>query len=153
MEIRLRYSTIINYASLIFRLFVSVSFVVIIARRLKVEEFGLWGIIFSLTTMLMAFPVFWNKWVPRFYVRGFREAIGTSFILTLIFSIVASLLYIALSYAEFLDFLAECMHVDRKEIISLAISLLALLILAPDESYRLFSRVLERIRRGKIYKG
>ena len=102
MEIRLRYSTIINYASLLFRLFVSVGFVVIIARRLKVEEFGLWGIIFSLTTMLMAFPVFWNKWVPRFYVRGFREAIGTSFILTLIFSIVASLLYIALSYAEFL---------------------------------------------------
>ena len=63
------------------------------------------------------------------------------------------LLYASPEDAEFLDFLAECMHVDRKEIISLAISLLALLILAPDESYRLFSRVLERIRRGKIYKG
>jgi len=59
------------------------------------------------------------------------------------------LLYADPESAEFVDFLAECMRVDRKELIKLAISLLALLILAPDESYHLFSRVLERIRRGK----
>ena len=63
------------------------------------------------------------------------------------------LLYAEPSDAEFIDFLSECLRVDRKEVIKLAVSLLALMILAPDESYHLFSRVLERIRRGKVYKG
>ena len=100
-EIRLRYSTIINYGSLIYRTLVSIGFVVIVARRLNINEFGLWGIIFSLTTMLMSFSILWNKWAPRFYVRGHYEAVGASFILTTIFSILATLVYIGLSYVEF----------------------------------------------------
>jgi len=61
------------------------------------------------------------------------------------------LLYAEPSDAEFIDYLSECLRVDRKEVIKLGVSLLALLILAPDESYNLFSKVLERIRRRKNY--
>ena len=57
------------------------------------------------------------------------------------------LLYAEPSDAEFIDYLSECLRVDRKEVINLAISLLALLILAPDESYALFTKVLNRIKR------
>ena len=62
------------------------------------------------------------------------------------------LLYADPEDGEFIDYLSECMRVDKREVIRLAVGLLALLVLAPDESYNLFSKVLERIRRRKIYK-
>lgn len=59
------------------------------------------------------------------------------------------LLYADPEDAEFVDFLSDCMRVDRKELIRLAISLLALMVLAPDESYALFTKVLNRIKRRR----
>jgi len=49
--------------------------------------------------------------------------------------------------AQFIDYLSECMRVDKHEVIRLAISLLA-----PDESYQLFSKVLERIEAKRSSK-
>ena len=45
LNVRLRFSSFVNYVSLLFRVLVSLGFVVIVAGRLSVNEFGLWGVI------------------------------------------------------------------------------------------------------------
>ena len=100
MPIRLRYSTIVNYGSMLYRLLVAVGFVVIIARKLSVKEFGLWGIIFSLTSMFISFTSFWNTWMQRFFARGYKASSGTALVLTLIYSCLASLIYVGIAYFE-----------------------------------------------------
>jgi len=57
------------------------------------------------------------------------------------------LLYAYQEDAQFIDYLSECMRVDKHEVVRLAISLLA-----PDESYQLFSKVLERIETKRSSK-
>ncbi len=99
-RIRLRYSTLINYASMLYRMAAAVGFVVIVARRLSVEEFGLWGIIFSASNMLAALVAFWSMWAQRFYVRGREEAPGTGLVLTLIYWAPGSLAYLGVSLLE-----------------------------------------------------
>lgn len=59
-EIRLRYSTIVNYTFMMYRLFTSLAFVIIIARRFPVGEFALLGVLLSFLAMLSSFVTFWN---------------------------------------------------------------------------------------------
>lgn len=99
-RIRLRYSTVINYASMLYRMAVAVGFVVIVARRLSVEEFGLWGIIFSVSGMLASLVALWSFWAQRFYARGWWEAPGTGLALTLIYWAPGTLMYLAVSLLE-----------------------------------------------------
>ncbi len=99
-RIRLRYSTIVNYASMLYRIAVAVGFVVIVARRLSVEEFGLWGIIFSASNMLAALVALWSMWAQRFYARGREDAPGTGLILTLIYWAPGTLAYLGVSFLE-----------------------------------------------------
>ena len=40
-RIRLRFSSIVNYSAMIYRMLVAIGFIVV-ARRLSVDEFGLW---------------------------------------------------------------------------------------------------------------
>lgn len=99
-RVRLRYSTIVNYASLVYRVAVALGFAVIVARRLSVAEFGLWGIILSLAAMLVAPTRLWVFWSQRFHARGWREAAGTGLGVTLIYLAPAALLYLLASVVE-----------------------------------------------------
>jgi len=99
-RIRLRYSTIVNYVSMLYRMLVAVGFVVIVARRLSIREFGLWGIIFSIASMLTSPVQLWIYWVQRFYSRGYDEASGTGLILTFAYWIPSSLVYLLIAIFE-----------------------------------------------------
>ncbi len=99
-RIRLRYSSLVLYAARIYRMLVAVGFVVVVARKLSVQEFGLWGIILSTTLMLTAPASLLTFWEGRYVGRGFKEAFGTSLLLGSGYVALGSLIYVALSYGE-----------------------------------------------------
>ena len=99
-EVRLRYSSIINYAAMAYRMLVSVGFVIIVARRLSIGEFGLWGVILSLTAMLAVPVSLWGWWAQRMHARGLREASGTGLWVTLAYLVPGSAAYLAFAVLE-----------------------------------------------------
>ncbi len=112
-DVRLRYSVIINYTSSLFRILASTGFIVIIARKVTITEFGLWGLIFSLTTILARFTRLWGFWAQRHIVYelqsggryGFyRNVMSTSLILTLAYNLLSTIVYLSVGYAYSLMF-------------------------------------------------
>ena len=101
-HIRLRYSVAVNYLAQLYRIAVAVGFTIIVARRLSVEEFGLWGVVLSTSAMLSSATALWRFWAPRFIARGWREAAATCLALSLLYCAVGSTVYAALSYAEWM---------------------------------------------------
>jgi len=102
LHIRLRYSAVVNYLAQLYRLAVAVGFAIIVARRLSVEAFGLWGIVLSISTMLSSASALWRFWTSRFLARGRGEAATTCLALSLLYCALGSIIYVALSYAEWL---------------------------------------------------
>jgi len=79
---------------------IAVGFAVVVARRLTIEAFGLWGIILSVSLMLSSITTLWKFWTSRFLARGYKEAATASLGLSLIYCLVGSLIYLAISYLE-----------------------------------------------------
>ena len=100
-EIRLRYSAIVNYAGILYRMLIAVGFVVIVARKLSITEFGLWGVLLSLSYMVSTPVGLWGSWAQRFHARGFKEASGTGLWLTLIYWFPGSAFFLALVSLEY----------------------------------------------------
>ncbi len=107
-DVRLRYSVIINYTSSIFRILASTGFIVLVARKVTIREFGLWGLIFSLTTILARLTRLWGFWAQRHIVYelqsggkyGFyRNVTSTSLILTLAYNLLSTTIYLGIGYA------------------------------------------------------
>ncbi len=112
-DVRLRYSVIINYASSLFRILASTGFIVLVARKVTITEFGLWGLIFSLTTILARFTRLWGFWAQRHIVYelqsggryGFyRNVMSTSLVLTLAYNLLSTIIYLSIGYAYSLMF-------------------------------------------------
>ena len=101
-RIRLRYSSFINYAGLMYRALIAIGFVIVVARKLSPEEFGLWGIILSSTLMLVSLTYVWLFWVQRYLGRGFREAFGSGLLITTAYSLAGLAIYVGLAYGEYL---------------------------------------------------
>ena len=99
-KIRLRYSTMMNYSSMIYRMLVAIGFTIIIARRLNIAEYGLWGIILSASLMLSAPIILWTTWAPRFTARGWNEAGMTGLALTMLYWLPGGLIYLLVSFLE-----------------------------------------------------
>ncbi len=89
-----------NYISLFYRIITALLFTVMVARRLNISEFGLWGIILSLAAMLATPTSLWIFWAQRFYVRGWKEAAGTGLIITFIYILPAIIIYLIISLLE-----------------------------------------------------
>lgn len=98
--IRLRYSTILNYLSMVYRMGLAVGFAVIVARRLNIGEYGLWGVILSATLMLSTPVWLWSMWAPRFLARGNIDAGLTGLVLTFLYWFPGGLAYLAVAFAE-----------------------------------------------------
>ena len=98
-RIRLRYSTLVNYSASLYRLATSILFIVIVARKLPIQEFGIWGITFSLITFLSIPMNIWMFWATRFIARNVKGSFGTSFIITLLFMTIISPIYVFISWA------------------------------------------------------
>lgn len=90
----------VNYASVLFRIVAGVGFVIIIARKLDVFSFALWGIIISASTMLAYVVAIWNYWLRRFYVRGVKEAPGTGLVLTILYGLLSTVIYVGIAVVE-----------------------------------------------------
>ena len=98
VRIRLRFSSIVNYLAILYRMVIAVGFVVIVARRLSVSEFGFLGVIISLTTILSTPASLWNYWTQRYLARGINEAGMTSLVLTLLYSLLATPILLLLGF-------------------------------------------------------
>ncbi len=99
-RIRLRYASIVNYVSLLYRVLIALGFLVIVSRKLSIEEFGLWGIILSLVMIVSSAVRLWGFWVQRYYSRGFREATNIGLTLCMLYTIPATIIFIMLGYLE-----------------------------------------------------
>lgn len=96
LKVRVRYSTIINYVSQIYRLIIAIGFTVIVTRKLSVEEYGLFTTIMGLSGILTGIYQVWGFWVARFYARGKKELASTAFALNLLYAPITSILMILL---------------------------------------------------------
>ncbi len=99
--VRLRYAGIVNFTANIARLIVSLGFVVIVTRRLSVEEFGLWAIILALVNYPIMPISFWNYWCSRFVARRIPRSLGTGIAVTLSYLPLALLVYCLAAYAMY----------------------------------------------------
>ena len=92
--IRLRFSSIVNYVAIMYRMVVAVGFTIIIARRLSIEEFGFWGIILSLVMVFSTPVAIWSFWAQRYLSRGIKKSFGTGLFLTLIYDCVITPVFV-----------------------------------------------------------
>ncbi len=95
-SLRVRYSTIINYLYIIYRVLTASFFAVIVLRKLPVEDYGLFNVILALIALFQPIPQIWNMWVSRFYARKKYDIAYTGYGITLLYSIFSSLLLITL---------------------------------------------------------
>lgn len=96
---RLRYPLIVNYASQVYRMLVAIGFSVIVIRRLKPDEYGLWVTALGVYGALLAVPRLWNLWATRQYARErSREAVGTALYLELLYTPVVATTMVAIGF-------------------------------------------------------
>ena len=102
--IRVRYSTIVNFLSRLYKLVVSIGFTLFITRKLSVQEYGLFTTIMALTSIFTAPTIFTNMWITRFYARKRYEVVSAALALALLYvplgfglSFLAGYLFIGIS--------------------------------------------------------
>lgn len=105
LSVRVRYSTIINYISHIYRLGIAVLFAVIVTRRLSIYDYGLFTTIIALATIFTSIYDIWNFWIIRYYARKRYELVSSSFFINMIYTPIAFSIFLALSiyYVEVLN--------------------------------------------------
>lgn len=79
---------------------VAVSFAIIVARRLSIGEYGLWGVILSSSIMLATPVTLWSFWASRFTARGDVNAGVTGLFLTVLYWVPGAAVYLAVSLVE-----------------------------------------------------
>jgi len=97
-RVRLRYSGAVNFAAAMVSLLISFGFVVVVTRRLSVEEFGLWALISTLVSYPLMPTSIWGYWYPRFVARGISKSTGTAFAVSLCYLPLALAIYILASH-------------------------------------------------------
>jgi len=96
-KVRLRYATLINFVTRILGTFASLLFVIVVARRLSVEEFGIWTMIFRYISYVIPFVTIYNYWLPRTISRGINTA-KIGIFLAILLGGVASITYAGIAY-------------------------------------------------------
>jgi len=96
VRIRLRFSSIVNYLAIIYRMVIAIGFTIIVARKLGINEFGLWGVLLSLTSMLTTPTTFWSFWIQRYLSRKVKKSFGTGLLLTLIYNCIITPIFIGM---------------------------------------------------------
>jgi len=97
-RVKLRYSGAVNFAAAIVSLLVSFGFVVVVTRRLSVEEFGLWALISTLASYPLIPTSIWGYWYPRFVARDVPKSAGTAFAISLCYLPLALAIYVLASH-------------------------------------------------------
>jgi len=110
--IRVRYSTIINFLSRLYKLVISIGFTLFITRKLTVQEYGLFTTIMALTSIFTTPTIFTNMWIRRFYARKRYSIVAAALALSLLYvplgfvlSVIAGYLFIGISGANIVFFI------------------------------------------------
>ena len=98
-DIRLRYSMIINYASILVRVVLLAISSIIIARKLDPMYYAIWGIVLSLANIYKAPTTLWKFWSIRFYRRGIKDSYESGLILTVIWMLACAFIHLIVSSA------------------------------------------------------
>lgn len=86
VSIRVRYSTIVNYLSHIYRLITAVGFTIILTRRLSREEYGLFTMINSINLIVLSIAILWLFWVTRYYARKRYDFVSAALLLNILYA-------------------------------------------------------------------
>ncbi|MBM5804864.1 MAG: hypothetical protein FJZ49_02195 [Candidatus Verstraetearchaeota archaeon] len=70
LNVRLRYASILNYVLNIGGIFFGFLFITLVARRLTVEEYGVWVMILRYVSYLIIPGAIYSYWLPRNISRG-----------------------------------------------------------------------------------
>ena len=95
------YGVAMGAVSTVLRVFASVAFVILVTRRLSIDEFGVWGLIIAIAETFTAIPELWNFWLSRApKTRGIprRTAAWTAMMLASLYGLAAASVYIAWVY-------------------------------------------------------
>ncbi len=90
----LRYPAVVNYLALTLRLASSVAFSVIVARRLPVSEYGVWGVILSVSLALTNPVTLISTWPPRMESWGHRGAGYTGLLVSAAYSAITAAVFV-----------------------------------------------------------
>lgn len=102
-SVRLKYATLINFFSRLLSNFTSLVFVVFVTRRLSLEEFGTWTMIFKYISYVAPFAVIFTYWLPRTISRGYNTA-KTGLALAVTLGSTALIIYIGIAYGASIFF-------------------------------------------------
>lgn len=100
-KIRVRFSTIINYAGYMLSFLLRAGFIVVLARTLEIWEFALWGVMISISGTLSVLIRTWVWWSSRGVAFKVKRSFGTGFSLSLLFFPLAALIFIVLLKLSF----------------------------------------------------
>ena len=98
-EVRLMYATIINFLAEFLSYIASFMFVVLIARRLSVEEFGTWTLIMRYVSYLVMAAIIYTYWARRTISRGFNTS-KTAVVMSIELGLLASVIYLFIGYGS-----------------------------------------------------
>ncbi len=110
--IRVRYSTIINFLSRLYKLVISIGFTLFVTRKLTVQEYGLFTTIMALISIFTTPTIFTNMWIRRFYARKRYGVVAAALALSILYvplgfilSVIAGYLFIGISGANLIVFI------------------------------------------------
>ena len=88
-EVRVTYSGLISFGTVLIMVITGLIFTLIVSRRLTTEEFATWGLMGSLIVVVMILHPISSYWATRQVARGEKVAV-TAIGSNLIFAIVAT---------------------------------------------------------------
>jgi len=95
-DIRLKYSGVVVFASYLLSVATGFAFVLMIARSVSLEEFGIWGNIGDLSNYFILLSGVIPFWATRFIAREHAGSAKTGLIANIFVSVAATSIYLAL---------------------------------------------------------
>ncbi|MGQ4893289.1 MAG: hypothetical protein ACP6IQ_01545 [Candidatus Njordarchaeia archaeon] len=102
-RIGLRYATYINLVSKVFSYIASFIFTILIARKLSIEDFGIWTMILKYPNYLIPISMIYAYWLPRTVSRGLNTA-KVGLFLAILLGSLATIVYVILIYGIYFVF-------------------------------------------------
>ena len=95
-RVRLRYTGIVLFLSRLFSLLTGALFVLLITRKLSIEDFGLWSMIGRYSGYMVVLSSVYNYWLPRTIARGANTS-KTGLVFSLTSGTAATLFYVVIA--------------------------------------------------------
>jgi len=97
-HIRVRYSTITGYLSIVYRTLTGLLFTIIVLRRLTIDEYGLFMLIMAYITLMRPVINIWFFWMYRFYARKRYDLYAAGGSLNVLYSLLSTAIMYSLTW-------------------------------------------------------